>query len=61
MLLGRNVVIALPDTALWQDQGIGFALGPGAGLPGVIVGWLGATLARRVARRSTSTAHGAAA
>ncbi|HEX7473926.1 MAG TPA: DUF4332 domain-containing protein [Candidatus Limnocylindrales bacterium] len=59
-LLGRNIVIPLPDTALWHDQGIGFALGPGAGLPGLILGWLGALIARRAGRRSPSTARGTA-
>jgi hypothetical protein len=61
VLLGRNVVIALPDTALWQGQGIGFALGPGAGLPGVVIGWLGALIVRRSARRSTTAARESAA
>ena len=60
VLLGRSIVIALPDTALWHDQGIGFALGPGAGLPGLILGWLGAFIARRAGRRSASPARGSA-
>lgn len=61
VILGRNIVIPLPDTALWQHQGIGFSLGPGAGLPALLVGWLGARMARRMAGRSPSAARGSAA
>lgn len=61
VMLGRNIVIPLPDTALWQHEGIGFALGPGAGLPALIIGWLGAFLAQRMRGRSASAASGAAA
>jgi hypothetical protein len=61
VMLGRNIVIPLPDTALWQGQGIGFALGPGAGLPALLIGWLGAFLTQRMRGRSASPAHGAAA
>ena len=60
-LLGQSIIIPLPDTPIWKDQGFGFALGPGAGLPALIVGWLGAYLAVRMRARSTSAAHGAAA
>ncbi len=61
VLLGRNILIALPDTALWQSEGIGFALGPGAGLPALIIGWLGAFATQRMRGRSASAARGAAA
>ena len=61
VLLGRNIVIPLPDTALWQNEGIGFSLGPGAGLPALLVGWFGAWMARRMTGRSTSAARGSAA
>ena len=40
-MLGGNVVIPLPDTALWQDVGLGFAARAGAGLPALLIGWLG--------------------
>ncbi len=61
VLLGRNVLIPLPDTALWQNEGLGFALGPGAGLPALLVGSLGAFVAQRMRGRPASAAHGAAA
>jgi hypothetical protein len=61
VLSGRSIVIALPDTALWQNQGIGFALGPGAGLPALVIGWLGAYVAQRTRGRSASAARGSAA
>ena len=47
VMLGGNVVIPLPDTALSQAVGLGFALGPGAGLPALLLGWLGAFVAQR--------------
>ena len=40
ILLGRSVLIDLPNTPLSQDQGIAFVLGLGAGVPAVVVGWL---------------------
>jgi hypothetical protein len=61
ILLGRNVLIPLPDTALWQGTGLGFALGPGAGLPALIVGWLGAYVAQWTRGRSASAARRSAA
>ena len=60
VVLGRNIVIPLPDTALWHNIGIGFALGPGAGLPALLIGWLAGSMARRIAGRSTSAARGSA-
>ena len=59
-LLGQTVLIPLPNTPLWQDQGIGFSLGAGAGLPALLVGWLGAWLAVRMRGRSASPARGTA-
>jgi Domain of unknown function (DUF4332) len=61
VMLGRNILIPMPDTALWQNEGLGFALGPGAGLPALLIGWLGAFLAQRMRGRSASAARGAAA
>jgi hypothetical protein len=61
VMLGGNIVIPLPDTALWHNEGIGFALGPGAGLPALVIGWLGALVAQRMRGRPASTASGAAA
>jgi len=40
ILLGRTVLIALPNTPFTKDQGIAFVLGLGAGVPAVIAGWL---------------------
>ena len=40
ILLGRTILIALPNTPFSQDQGLSFVLGLGAGLPAVIAGWL---------------------
>lgn len=61
VMLGRSIVIPLPDTALWQGMGVGFALGPGAGLPALVIGWLAAFVARRMRGRAASTAPGPAA
>jgi Domain of unknown function (DUF4332) len=62
LLLGKSILIELPDTPLWRDQGIAFTLGLGAGLPGVIVGWVIGHVAGRAAagRRATSPARGEA-
>ncbi|MBF6604284.1 MAG: DUF4332 domain-containing protein [Chloroflexi bacterium] len=51
LLLGRGVLVALPNTPLWTDQGISFTLGLGAGPPAVIAGWL---VGRVGARRRTA-------
>jgi hypothetical protein len=40
ILLGKGVLITLPDTPFWQNQGLAFTLGLGAGPPSAIVGWL---------------------
>jgi hypothetical protein len=61
LMLGRNVVIPLPDTALWHGQGLGFGLGPGAGIPALMIGWLGAFVAQRARRRSATAARESAA
>jgi hypothetical protein len=61
VMLGRNIVIPLPDTALWHGMGIGFALGPGAGLPALVIGWLAAFVAQRMRGRAASTAPGTTA
>ena len=44
LLLGEGVLVALPDTPLWHDQGLAFSLGLGAGPPAVIVGWIAGRL-----------------
>ena len=51
LLLGKGVLITLPDTPIWQNQGLAFNLGSGAGAPSTIVGWLAAwAIVPRVAR-----------
>ena len=53
ILLGQTVLIALPDTFLWQSVGLSFPLGIGAGLPGLLIGWLVGWI---VGRRMRATA-----
>ena len=53
IFLGQTVLIALPDTFLWQSVGLSFPLGIGAGLPGLLIGWVVGWI---VDRRMRSTA-----
>jgi len=57
LLLGRGLIIGLPDTPLWQDQGIAVNL-PATGLLAVIIGcgaaWVTGQLGRRPALRRAS-------
>lgn len=57
VLVGQSVLVALPDTPLWTNEGLGFSLGLGAGPPAVIVGWLGRLAVRRIALSSARTAR----
>jgi hypothetical protein len=50
ILLGRGLVIGLPDTPLWQNQGIAVNL-PVTGLLATLIGWGVAWLAGQVGRR----------
>jgi Domain of unknown function (DUF4332) len=52
ILLGRGLVIALPNTPLWQDQGIAVNL-PVAGLLATLVGWGVAWVASKAGLRLT--------
>ena len=61
VMLGGNVVIPLPDTALWQSEGLGFALGPAAGIPALLIGWLAAYVAQRSRGRTAPAARELAA
>lgn len=56
LLLGRSVLISLPNTPFTQDQGIGFVLGLGAGLPAVIAGWVVGYVAGFMRARQARTA-----
>jgi len=53
LLLGQTVLIGLPNTPFWQDQGLGFVLGLGAGVPAVIAGWVAGYLIGFVRGRQT--------
>jgi hypothetical protein len=61
VMLGGNVVIPLPDTALWQAEGLGFALGPAAGIPALLIGWLAALAVQRSRGRAAPAARESAA
>lgn len=61
VLLGQTILIALPDTPLWHDQGLAFPLGPGPGLIGLFVGWIGAYAAVRIRGATPTPARGTAA
>jgi hypothetical protein len=50
ILLGRGLVISVPNTPFWQDQGIAVNL-PATGLVATIVGWGAAWAAERIGRR----------
>jgi len=52
LFLGRGVIIALPNTPLWQDQGIAVNL-PVTGLLATLIGWIVAWVAGQVGRRPT--------
>jgi len=52
LFLGRGVIIALPNTPLWQDQGIAVNL-PVTGLLATLIGWSVAWVAGQVGRRPT--------
>jgi hypothetical protein len=52
IFLGRGLVIALPNTPLWQDQGIAVNL-PVTGLLATVIGWGVAWVAGQVSRRPT--------
>jgi Domain of unknown function (DUF4332) len=52
ILLGRGLIVALPDTPLWRDQGIAVNL-PVTGLLATLIGWGIAWVAGQVGRRPT--------
>ena len=61
VMLGGNVIIPLPDTALWHAEGLGFALGPAAGIPALLIGWLGALAVQRSRGRAAPATRESAA
>jgi hypothetical protein len=50
LLLGRGLIVALPNTPLWQDQGIAVNL-PVTGLLAALIGWGAAWIAGQASRR----------
>jgi hypothetical protein len=51
LLLGKGVLIGLPNTPFWQDTGITFPLGPGLGMAALVAGWIVGWAVRRARGR----------
>jgi hypothetical protein len=53
LLLGKGVLIDLPNSPFWHDTGVAFPLGPGLGTSTLVAGWIVGWVARRMRGRTT--------